>query len=168
MLYSKFYNKNISVWQHLGFILSEIMVLSTIFILVLQSIDIHMNMFHYGTFMFDYLDLYSKIHCLTIFDFGIMISSMIPECIAFNIIVTITSVLLCIALGCFSFRIYKPKAKTALIVWMIILIIESLFSLVFILSHWFFVLIFIAKAFFLFCLIMSFKHINNHYDYYDV
>ena len=168
MLCSKFYRKNISIWQHLSFILSEIMVLGTVFVLVLQSIDINSNVFHYGTFMFDYLDVYSNVHSLIIFNFGVMISSMVPECVGFNITITIISVLICIVLGYFSLYIYKLKAKPILITWVIIIIAESLFSFAFTNFPWVFILYLSFRLFFLFCVIMSIRHVNNNYEYYDV
>lgn len=168
MFYSKLNFNRISIWQHLSVILSIIITFSTIIVVLLQSIDIECSLFTYNSFMFEFLDRYCKIFSLLLFDFPIMVSSMIPESLGFNIAVTAVSVLVCVFLGLTAIYFYKPKAKRWLLLWSIILGLELLVCFFMMFSDVVFLFAFITRAILLFCMIMSLRYVNKNYEYYDM
>lgn len=164
----KVVKKHISFWQIISFLFIETMIMSTIILLIMQSVDIVIGLFHNGDFMFSFLDMYSNLGSFMVFDFSVMVISMIPECIGFNIIITVINVLLCVVMSYFSLHIFKPKAKTVLIIWLAILLVEIALSFVFMLSDIFFLLVIVCRAVLLFFVIKSLGHINRNYEYYDI
>lgn len=163
----KSFNKRVSIWQYMSVALSMLMVICSTMIIVLQSIDIYFNLFSYGSFMFDFLDKYSDIFTLLLFDFGTLLSSMVHENLALNVIVTITSLLICVALAFSSFVLCKPKAKIGITVWIVVAVSELLISLFIMSLYAFYIFVFAVRFILLLCFIMSLKYVNTNYEYYD-
>ncbi len=157
----------ISVWQVVSVVLLFTTLLLTALMMVLGVLDNLFGLFSYGTFMFTLFERFIVPSSFISFWLPMLFVSFAPEYIGFNITVAVLSVLILSALGYFTLKIFKEKAKTVLRLWLFVMIFESVISFFLMFTDIFCVIVFTLRALTVLSLLMSLKFIDSHYEYYD-